>query len=323
MKLNGLPSELIEHIASKLTLQEVAYLHTVSKSFYFAFINYYLRAIKQHVASANSEFCEISLLIKGLSGILQVSACRSHDAILGGNKQVYMLGKNNSGQLGVANQIAFHRFRAVTLPHEIQVKKVQVAENRTMFLTDKGKLFHAGASDVALGTANKRFVPFHEQVIDFAIAKAHTIVINTQGQIFVRGSNYHGKLGLPQFCSENSGRLIRDLPNMVTVSAGKHHTVLLSSDGLIYVSGDNSHGQLGLGNLKPRYRFTEVFNLPNIVRIKATDTATLCQNSDGKWFSAGDITKLQPPTVEAVSSKTFQAVERPLQNYQLLLGVVK
>jgi alpha-tubulin suppressor-like RCC1 family protein/uncharacterized protein YjdB len=76
----------------------------------------------------------------------------------------------------------------------------------------------------------------------------HSVVLKTDGSLYICGENYMGSLGLGDY---NWGKVVSftrlDSYTYKHVSGGYYHYVAIRSNDRLYVWGDNRSGQLGLG----------------------------------------------------------------------------
>ena len=82
-----------------------------------------------------------------------------------------------------------------------------------------------------------------------AVAKHHTLLTTTEGELFSMGSNRYGQLGYSTVDTQPEPRKIAALRSMtiVRVAAANKHSVCVSSSGDVFTWGTNSCGQLGYG----------------------------------------------------------------------------
>jgi alpha-tubulin suppressor-like RCC1 family protein len=76
---------------------------------------------------------------------------------------------------------------------------------------------------------------------------AHTLAIDTDGNLWAWGYNNHGQLGNNSITSSNTPIIISDAGGWTDIAAG-HMFSMGIKEGYIYTWGDNSYGQLGNGN---------------------------------------------------------------------------
>lgn len=110
-------------------------------------------------------------------------------------------------------------------------------------------------------------LPSNVRALQIATGYLHTVVLGSDGNVYVTGNNDAGQLGLGDTTNRSSFTKVTTLPEGVTaskVSCGFSHTAILGSDGNVYVAGDNDYGQLGLGYADSTdvTSFTKVTTLP-------------------------------------------------------------
>ena len=114
-----------------------------------------------------------------------------------------------------------------------------------------------------------------------------TIILKTNGEVLVTGSNVSGKLGMG--FSEGSKKFVPLLKDssVLNVYAGYDASFVLKKGGELYVFGDGSNGACGTGDLDNRRKPTSL-NLPFKVRSVACGCRhTLLLGTCGELFSSG------------------------------------
>jgi hypothetical protein len=104
------------------------------------------------------------------------------------------------------------------------------------------------------GTTTQRNAP--EQILSggvHAVAGGlfHSLILKTDGSLWVMGNNSAGQLGDGTTTQHNAPEQI--LPGGVqAVAAGANHSLILKTDGSLWAMGDNLYGQLGDGTTTAR-----------------------------------------------------------------------
>jgi alpha-tubulin suppressor-like RCC1 family protein len=157
---------------------------------------------------------------------------------------------------------------------------VAIAANgfHSLFLNSQGQVFSFGRSDngqLGLGNKEDREIPtlleYPElgRIIAISAGYFHSLILNSQGQVFAFGSNGNGELGKDYQDSSlvakciNTPVLIKSplIGKIVAISAGDHHSLIINTKGQIFGFGINENGQLGLGDIRNRYSPTLIPNL--------------------------------------------------------------
>ena len=132
-----------------------------------------------------------------------------------------------------------------------------------------------------------------------AVGQAHSLAVNSEGQVFAWGDNLYGQLGDGKTAEERttpvavtrSGVLAGQ--RITSVAAGERYSVALSSTGEIYTWGVNAQGQLGDGTRTERsvpvqLTRSEAIAGVSFSAISAGQEHTLALSDDGRVFGWGD-----------------------------------
>jgi alpha-tubulin suppressor-like RCC1 family protein len=156
----------------------------------------------------------------------------------------------------------------VPIPGGEKVTKITTDQWSTLFLTESGKVWGAGANDRGqLGNGQTKRtnhplqrwqLPAGRIAVDFYTTKAdvidapyaNTYVILDDGSVWGAGANTFGQIGNGTVTTNEPTPRRMNLPTGVSarsVQSGLGTTVILSTQGRIYTVGNNTHGQLGDG----------------------------------------------------------------------------
>ena len=89
----------------------------------------------------------------------------------------------------------------------------------------------------------------------------HTLVVDTEGNLYTGGSNQYGQLGTTKRITRDGApyvfiKLFEDM-NIVKVAAGNNFSMVLTLSGDVYTCGINSNGRLGLEGIEGKHQITE------------------------------------------------------------------
>ncbi|XP_019885490.2 secretion-regulating guanine nucleotide exchange factor-like isoform X3 [Camponotus floridanus] len=211
-----------------------------------------------------------------------------HTAIVTENREVYICGANNRGQLGLINPktmkpyILLDTFTKVPeLILRENIENVACGQYHTVIMAKNQKDIYnihvfGDNKHGQLGFCPKTFsemrlwqpicIPLPDIQLDMPIqihaGWSHINILNN-GIIFSWGRNDYGQLGHLLSNSRNEISIkeelyhIKHIPRIVQLSAGSEHNVALTDDGAILCWGWNEHGNCGNGNtenvLKPEF----------------------------------------------------------------------
>lgn len=214
--------------------------------------------------------------------IVSVAAGADHTIVLvqdmHGNRSLYAVGSNASGQLGLGNTTPREVFTKITsgIPTTEQPVMVSAGEKHTMVITEDASgrryLYATGDNSAGQGglgatieaknifTKVTAGIAAGEQPVFVACGKNHSMVItqNATGTRYLYGTGSNGKGQLCIATEDPDKRVLTKIPTdslpaneqPVFVTAGDQHTLVVTtggSDTFLYVAGTNSDGQLANG----------------------------------------------------------------------------
>jgi len=151
-----------------------------------------------------------------LPAVKAVAAGSSHTLLLTESGDVYAMGRNTSGNLGMGNTNDL--FVPTKIPDLPPAVSIAAGNNDSFVITEAGEVYAFGANSygqLGLGDTNGHVVP----------TKIETFKLGN-------GSALTGSA----------------LPKVTAVSAGNRHTLLLTDEGDVFAVGEGLGGKLGLGS---------------------------------------------------------------------------
>jgi alpha-tubulin suppressor-like RCC1 family protein len=181
----------------------------------------------------------------------------------------------------------------------------------SLALTSGGKLWvtgNNGVGQLGLGDTNNQTsfklvtissLTSGTKIVSVAAGYYHSLALDSDGKIWVTGSNSYGELGLGNNTNQNKFQPITSgsIANakIVSIAAGIDHSLALDNDGKIWATGWNIYGQLGLGNSgsgtnRNSFQLVAINGLTpgaKIVSIAAGYLHSLALDSEGKLWATG------------------------------------
>ncbi|KAG5408213.1 hypothetical protein IGI04_004532 [Brassica rapa subsp. trilocularis] len=202
--------------------------------------------------------------------ILHISAGYYHSAAITVDGELYMWGKNTSGQLGLGKNAA----RVVHVPTKVQalngitIKTVALGSEHSVAVTDggevlswggggSGRLGHGhessffGILKIFLYCACSEFTPrlIKElegiKVKSVAAGLLHTVCTDENGSAFMFGERSINKMGFGGVRNATTPSIISEVPYAEEVACGGYHTCVVTRSGELYTWGSNENGCLG------------------------------------------------------------------------------
>lgn len=116
----------------------------------------------------------------------------------------------------------------------------------------------------------------------------HTLILNSNGQVYSVGWNWYGQLGNGGALSQHNVIQIEGLNQAIDIAAGGFHSLALRYGGTVWAWGNNQSGQLGLGDSTNRNIPTQIPNLTDIVAISAGNLHSLALDNNGNLWAWGN-----------------------------------
>ncbi|CAH8270534.1 unnamed protein product [Arabidopsis lyrata] len=206
------------------------------------------------------------LEVSGLDkDILHISAGYYHSAAITVDGELYMWGKNSSGQLGLGKKAA----RVVRVPtkvealHGITIQSVALGSEHSVAVTDGGEVLSwGGGGSGRLGhghqsslfgilRSNSEFTPrlIKElegiKVKNVAAGLLHSACTDENGSAFMFGERSINKMGFGGVRNATTPSIISEVPYAEGVACGGYHTCVVTRGGELYTWGSNENGCLG------------------------------------------------------------------------------
>ena len=211
--------------------------------------------------------------------------------VLMDNGEVWVWGRNGSGQLGVGNTANVLVPTKVTALNGINIVDVQLSksyyynsQNHTLFLADDGSLYacgHNSGGQLGIGNTTNQSTPQLLSKSDWSKIYAmgtnagFSAGIDTSGDLYMWGYNARGQLGIGSTTDQSTPQLVNAFGGVpVSKFSGAHgfgttfihygSSMCLLSTGAVYTWGHNNEGNLGTGN-------TTQYNTPQHISGLGTD----------------------------------------------------
>merc|ERR1711962_709806 len=119
-----------------------------------------------------------------------------------------------------------------------------------------------------------------------------TLAISEEGEVYARGLNAKGQLGLGDMRNRKTPTLMEGLKNhnIVAVAVGRQHCLLLNDEGEVFACGDNAKGQCGIGKARTQTCVpvkVEDKSMGPVKSVRCADEFSLFLTEDGKVFACG------------------------------------
>ncbi|KAL1814094.1 hypothetical protein ACET3Z_024159 [Daucus carota] len=199
--------------------------------------------------------------------IIKVSAGYSHSSAITVDGDLYMWGKNSSGQLGLGKKAP----KIISSPTKVEclngvhIKMVALGCDHSVAVTDNGEaLSWGGGGSGRLGHGHQssifgflrssseytpRLIKKLEGVKVKAVAAGmmHSACVDENGSVFIFGEGSVKKLGFEESKVATTPSAINEVPHSDEVACGGYHTCVITNGGELFTWGSNENGCLGIG----------------------------------------------------------------------------
>jgi len=228
-----------------------------------------------------------------------ISCGGNHTIVLMTDGSIYGCGNNGSGQLGNGTTTDKSTLTPMTNTTGKTPKSISCGSGHTIVLMTDGSIYGCGGNNngqLGDGTTTRRNTLVQmtnntgKTPLLVSCGDYHTIVLMTDGSIYVCGYNAFGQLG----DGTTDKTTLTPMTNTtgktpVLVSCGAVHTIVLMTDGSAYGCGYNGEGQLGDGTTTDRSTLTPMTNTTGKtpLLVSCGDNHTIVLMTDGSIYGCG------------------------------------
>jgi alpha-tubulin suppressor-like RCC1 family protein len=229
------------------------------------------------------------------TNVTAIAAGIHHTLFLKNDGSLWVMGDNESGELGDGSTTAAHVPKKIVTTN---VTAIAAGEYHSLYLMSDSSLWGMGNNyegELGDGTFNdahppERNVYMATNVTAIAAGEYHSLLLKSDGSLWVMGWNEFGQLG-----DRNDSRPDAAIPekivatNVTAIAAGWNHSLFLKNDGSLWAMGNNAFGQLGDGTLNSTGTNSPEQIVPNgVTAIAAGRGHSLFLKSDGSLWAMGD-----------------------------------
>ena len=221
--------------------------------------------------------------------VAQVSCSKEYSAIIKSDGALYMTGKNNYGQFGIATLTKTETF-VKTMD---DVKQVSCGDYHTGIIKQDGSLWMCGYTyngqlgngrSGAYNTKNPIPEKLMDDVAQISCGGNYTSILKKDGSLWMCGDNMKGQLGNGTTTDKSTPVKIMD--NVAQVSCGSYHTGIIKKDGSLWMCGKNTYGQLGNGTNTSKLSPVKIMD--GVAQVSCGSSHTGIIKTDGSLWMCGE-----------------------------------
>ena len=235
--------------------------------------------------------------IEDIPPVLSVSCGLEHTLIITTDSNLWSCGYNIYGQLCLGkNQQNQSKPQKTSFSN---ISKISTGSYHSLFQNYKGEIFSCGYNyqgQCGLGHFNSPQitpslilnVPLN--IVHFVCGSHQNLFLDSEGNVYSVGYNFHGELGLGHNTNQNVLNKIVYIPPIRTISCVFASCYLIDLEGDIWTFGLNENRQLGHGDNTNINIPKVITTLTNIQQISYGSSGYhfLAKNSQNQIFVAGD-----------------------------------
>ncbi|MFT4245400.1 MAG: hypothetical protein QM571_02605 [Micrococcaceae bacterium] len=200
-----------------------------------------------------------------------ISASNYFSLAMDSTNDLYAIGYNGYGQLGLGDTTARQVFTQVPAPSGGgSWVSFCTGFSFSLALSSTGELYASGRNDfgqLGLGDTTNRDsftqVPFPDGVTSWksvSVGDGHSLALSSTGTLYATGHNIYGQIALDSPDDYLAFTKVTNIPEgaWTIIYAAGSTSFIIDSNGVMYGTGVNSSGELGLGDTTNRDSFTQV-----------------------------------------------------------------
>lgn len=221
---------------------------------------------------------------------------------------IYVCGKNHSGQLGLGDWRTRCHLEILRPPTKLNT--VAAGPNHCLGVGQDGSLWAWGSNakgQLGLGEQITQVptltqVPSCHNFLYVAAGWSFSLALDRDGNVWSFGSNSFGQLGLGDLTPRGVPTRIETIENATQITCGDFHALVLDSTGTICSFGRNGNGQLGNGT-RSQATSPQRVQLENVRQIASGGVHNLALDSNSQvWsFGCGSVGQIAQTVVLAAS----------------------
>jgi alpha-tubulin suppressor-like RCC1 family protein len=213
--------------------------------------------------------------------------------------QLWSWGRNNQGELGLGNQVAYSSPMQVGSLATWKYIGSGMAYSASQVIKSDNTMWTWGSNVTgALGQGNPSgrvtspvqvgSTTWASPVSGFGFTGRNGAAVRTNGTLWTWGSNANGELGLNNTTNYSSPVQVGALFTWASVTKGSYHMLAVKTDGTLWAWGKQPYfGQLGLGNTTNYSSPKQVGADVNWAKVSAGYSSSLAIKTDGTLWAWG------------------------------------
>ena len=202
------------------------------------------------LGTGNTTAFNVPQKIQNIPPVVSVSCGASHTLIITNDENLWSCGRNNYGQLCHGDKEDRSNPQQTSFS---DISKISTGYAHSLFQNYKGEIFSCGFNiwgQCGLGHFNQpqitpsRIPNLPSNIVQFICGGAHSLFLDSEGNVFSVGDNSSGQLGFGHNTNQNVLNKIPNIPPIKIISCVRTSCYLIDFEENLWTFGNNSYGQL-------------------------------------------------------------------------------
>ena len=186
--------------------------------------------------------------------VLSVSCGNEYTLIITKDSNLWSCGNNNFGQLWLGNRNSQLKPQKTSFSN---ISAISTGYSHSIYQNDLGEIFSCGYNkfgQCGLGHFDSNLITPSlildalSNIVQFVCGCHHSLFLDSEGNVYSVGDNYHGQLGLGHNTNQSVLNKIPNIPPIKIISSVNLSCYLIDFEGNLWSFGYNGYGQLGQGD---------------------------------------------------------------------------
>lgn len=228
-----------------------------------------------------------------INEVISTAVGVNHSMILKADGSVWVVGKNEGGQLGLGDFSQRDRWTRTALTDIINIS---AGFNSSYAIDRSGNLWVTGSNgDFQLGLGHNNSITSWKMIPSVVISNVkkvsawsyHALAITTNGDLYVTGNNNVGQIGMGLGVTQvTQWQLSSAIINVKDIATSFFNSILATDSGSVWATGKNIWGALGTGDNTSSHDWI-LSSISNVEKVTAHFSGSSVLKSDHTVWSVG------------------------------------
>lgn len=199
----------------------------------------------------NKKYSRKPKLIEDIPPVSSISCGGEHTLVITKDSTLLSFGNNEYGQLFLRNKQSQSKPQQTSFSH---ISLISAGFLHSLFQNNKGEIYGCGYNKYGqLGLGHDSIIqveisPMLKQppnIVQISCGSYHSLLRDTDGNVFSVGINKYGSLGLGHFTNQNQLQQILHIPRIESICCISSSSYMVDYERNLWSFGDSSYSKLG------------------------------------------------------------------------------